>query len=323
MSYNPTSIATSHGLTVEKWKSDLFKVYQEDTFFGKFKKAGMGGIVCVDMDLTKGAGDAITFGFAGSLRGTTGTTGNTPLEGFDGTNYVSNNNAMTFGSQRVVIDQVRNAVKIVGKLDEKRVSFNLREQAKSQLTDWLAYNEDQAIFSAINGAQLVATGFISGTGLTYDAIIDMKKEAMFPSDDNVSSGVKTRKIEPIRLEGGEEVFVLGVNPADAVALKKSDDYKTIYANAQVRGGMNPLFNGAIGMINGVIIHEHSSFAVGTPVLMGANAVLLAFGTPITYAEDTTMDYGNQVGFAVGTIRGVALASDDSQSVGAIRFNIAS
>ena len=177
-----TTIGTSHGLTVEQWKSELFKVYQEMTFFGKFKGVGAKSIVSVQRDLEKKAGDAITFGFSNSIRGTAGVTGNTPLEGFDGSDYVSNNEAMSYNYQRVVVDQVRKSIKLAGLMDEKRVAFSMRNDARSQLTDWLSYNEDQALFTAINSADLVKTGVISGTGLTYDAIVDMKKEAMYPTD---------------------------------------------------------------------------------------------------------------------------------------------
>ena len=324
-----TSIGTSHGLTVSQWSSELFKKYQELTFFGKFKGVGGKSIVQVKRDLEKKAGDAITFGFSNSIRGASAITGNTPVEGFDGTNYVSNNQAMTYNYQRVVIDQVRQSVKIAGLMDEKRVAFDMRNDAKAQLTDWMAYNEDSAIFTAVNSADVVLSSFITGTGLTYDAIVDMKKEAMFPSTDNIGTGKKTRKIEPIKLEGGEEYFILGVNPSDAAAFRKSSDFKTFNQYAADRGMNNPIFTGALGVFNGVIVHEHSGFAVGAPVLMGANAVFLAYGKEILYGEDT-FDYDNHTGFMIGSVRGIALAKHDGtsdnadgSSYGAIKFNIAS
>ena len=323
-----TSIGTSHGLTVSQWSSELFKKYQELTFFGKFKGVGGKSIVQVKRDLEKKAGDAITFGFSNSIRGTAAVTGNTPVEGFDGTNYVSNNEAMTYNYQRVVIDQVRKSVKIAGLMDEKRVAFDMRNDAKAQLTDWMAYNEDSAIFTAINSADVILSSFTTGTGLTYDSIVDMKKEAMFPSTDNIASGKKTRKIEPIKLEGGEEYFILGVNPADAASFRKSTDFKTF--NQYIQQGMtNPIFTGALGVFNGIIIHEHSGFGVGSPVLMGANAVFLAYGKEIMYGEDT-FDYDNQTGFMIGSVRGVALAKHDGtadnssgSSYGCVKFVIGS
>ena len=322
-----TSIATSHGMTEEKWKKGLFKKYQENTFFGKFKGMGSNSIIQVSQELSKGAGDAITFGFSNSIRGTAGVTGNTPLEGHDGTNYVTNNEAMTINDQRVVIDQLRQSIKLAGIMDEKRTAVNLRNEAKSQLTDWLAYNEDQALFSVINSADAVLGSVITGTGLTYDAIVDMKKEAMFPTTNNIGASKTTRKIEPIKVEDGEEMFVLGVNPADAASFRKSTDFKDFNKYADVRGSKNSIFTGALGVFNNVVVHEHSGFAAGSPVLMGATAGLLAFGKEIIYGEDE-FDFKNQTGFMIGSIRGTALAkhngTDDNasgSSYGAIKFDL--
>ena len=318
-----TTIGTSHDLTVKQWEAKLYSTCQEKTFFSKFKGTTPEAIVQVKRDLVKKAGDALTFGLAGTLSGS-GVSGNSVL----GTGDTTNEESMAFYDQKVTIDQIRNGVRLAGQMDEKRVAFNMREQAKMQLTEWMARNEDASLFTAVNTADLVATGKITGTGLTVDAIIDMKKEAMFPSDSNVSTGVKTRKLNPVRLAGGEEVFVLGVNPADAAALKKSSDFKTYQYHGNVRGGENPIFTGALGNVNGVIIQEHSGFAAGTPVLLGAQAAFLAYGDEIMYGEDT-FDYDNQTGFMIGSIRGVALAefvdaANASQgSHGAIRFNIAS
>lgn len=331
-----TSIATTHDLTVEQWEAKLYQKYQEQTFFSKFKGVGQGSIVQVKRQLEKVPGDAITFGLADSIRGTAGVTGNTPLEGHDGSNYVVNNEAMAFHDQRVVIDQIRQSIKIAGKLDEKRVAFNMREEAKSKLTDWMAYNEDQALFTALltcdeiggTGSAVDTTFGTTHTSLTYDAIVDMKKEAMFPTTNNVTGGAATtRKIEPIRVEGGEEVFVLLVNPADAAAFRKSTDFKNFNQNAASDGARNPLFTGALGMFNGVVVHEHSAITAGSPVLVGANALFLAYGKEIIYGEKM-FDYDNQSGFMIGSIRGVALAkfvnnAGTSQgSHGAVKFKLA-
>jgi len=315
-----SGITTTHGLTNEQWEASLYKTYQEKTFFSKFKGTSSDAIIQVKRDLIKKAGDAINFGLAGTLTGA-GVAGNSVL----GTGDTTNEEAMEFFDQRVTIDQIRNGTRLAGLMDEKRVAFNMREQAKSQLSEWMARNEDAAIFTAINACDEILSSVITGTGVTVDAVIDMKKEAMFPSTNNITGGTTTsRKLNPIRLDMGEEVFVLGVNPADAAALKKSTDFKTYQYHGNVRGGDNPIFTGAIGNINGVIIHEHSSFVSGSPVLMGAQAAFLAYGKEILYGEDA-FDYDNQTGFMIGSVRGVSLAkflseADAAQgSHGAIKF----
>ena len=318
-----TSIATTHGLTQTQWEAGLYKTAQEMTFFGRFKGTMPDSIIQVKRDLIKKSGDALVFAKSGSIRGSAGVSGNNVL----GEGTTSNEQAMAFQDQRIVIDQIREGIALSGLMDEKRTAINLRNEAKSQLTDWMSHNEDEAIFTAINTSDAVLTAFTTGTGLTYDAIVDMKKEAMFPSDDNIGVGSKTLKLKPIKVKDGEEYFVLGVNPSDAATFKKSTDFKTFNQYAGVRGDTNKLFTGSLGIWNNVIVHEHSSFVAGAPVLMGAQAVFLGYGKEILYGERTA-DYDNQTGFMIGSVRGVALAnfldaSDVAQgSNGSIKFNIA-
>ena len=237
-----TSIATTHGLTNEQWRAKLFRTYQEKTFWGKFKGMSIDSPVQVSQELTKQAGDAITFALSGTLVGA-GVTGNSVL----GTGDTSNEEAMAFYNQRVVIDQVRNGTRLAGKLDEKRPAFSMRNSAKDQLSEWMARNEDAALFTAINTADTVdiSAAHVAGGGTTakfdsVDTIPLMKKEAMFPSGS-------TRKIRPIKIEDGEEVFCIGLNPANALELKQSADWKTINTGADMRGNGNKLFTGALGI----------------------------------------------------------------------------
>jgi N4-gp56 family major capsid protein len=317
-----TAIATTHGLTVEQWNSNLFREYQEKTFFGRFKGTDVNSMVQVKRDLQKKDGDAVTFALSGILSGA-GVAGNNVL----GTGDTSNEEAMSFYNQRVVIDQIRNGTRLAGKMDEKRPAFSLREAAKVQLTDWMAYNEDAALFTAVNTADVVdiSAAHVAAGGTTakfdsLDTIPIMKQEAMFPSG-------ATRKIRPIKIENGEEVFVIGLNPADALTLKQTTDWKSINQNADLRGKTNKLFTGSLGMYDGCIIHEHSNFVAGSPVLMGAQALFLCYGDEIMYGEEE-FDYGNQNGFMIGSVRGVALAKFLDQvpasqgSHGALVYDIA-
>lgn len=315
-----TSILTSHGLSQTQWEAGLYKKYQEQTFFGKFKGTDENSPIQVKRELEKSAGDTIKFGLAGTLSGS-GVTGNNPLTytALEGVGS-GNEESMTFYDQGVAIDQIRNGVRIAGKLDEQRVAFNLRNQAKGQLTDWMARNEDAAIFTAINGADVVdISASVEASGqIALDDIVLMKKEAMFPSGS-------TKKIRPISMANGEEVFILGMNPTDAVGLKQSADWKTVQANAGKRGGDNRLFTGALGEYDNVVIHSHSGFTAGSPVLMGAQAAFLAYSNEVIYGEEA-FDHGNQNSYMIGSIRGVELAVfndgvSNAGSHGAIKFDI--
>lgn len=321
-----TTIATSHGLTVTQWEAGLYKTYQEATFFGRFKGTGKNSVIQVKRNLQKKPGDAIVFGKSGTIRGTTAVTGNNVL----GTGDTSNEQSMSFQDQRVVIDQVRQGIRIAGMLDEKRVAFSMRNEAKEELTDWMSDYEDTLIFNALNTADQVLAANIAGTGLTYDAIVDMKKEAMFPTFANVDATlgveVTSEKLRPVKVENGEEYFILGVNPSDAAAFRKSADFKNFNQNAATRGSKNPIFTGSLGVWNNVVVHEHSKFTAAAPVLMGAQAVFLAYGKEIMYGEKG-FDYDNQTGFMIGSIRGAALAKFTDQvpasqgSHGALVFDL--
>jgi N4-gp56 family major capsid protein len=316
-----TSIATTHGLSQTQWEAGLYSKYQEQTFWGKFKGTDENSPVQVKRELGKSAGDGIVFGLAGTLSGS-GVTGNNPLTytALEGVGS-GNEEAMTFYDQKVVIDQIRNGVRIAGEMDKQRVAFDTRNQAKMQLTDWMARDEDASIFTAVNTADVIANATLAptvDTKLDLDFIVGMKKEAMFPSG-------ATKKLRPISLKGGEEVFIVGVNPSDAVNLKTSSDYKTINTGADDRGSENKLFTGAIGYWNGCIIHEHSGFAAGAPVIIGAQAAFLAYSKEVIYGEEN-FDHGNQNSFMIGSIRGVELAVfndgvTNAGSHGALRFDL--
>ena len=84
---------------------------------------------------------------------------------------------------------------------------------------------------------------------------------------------------------------------------------------------NPIFTGALGIYNGVVLHKASRVTTGVnsstgaaittarrAVLCGAQAVCIAFGsgngaTRYTWNEEM-FDYGNQFGVAAGSIFGL-------------------
>jgi N4-gp56 family major capsid protein len=78
---------------------------------------------------------------------------------------------------------------------------------------------------------------------------------------------------------------------------------------------NPIFTGALGMYNGVVLHESTRVPaaptngnVRRAVLLGAQAGVMAFGRGYgknTYSwEEEMFDYGNQLGVAAGSIAGM-------------------
>jgi N4-gp56 family major capsid protein len=92
--------------------------------------------------------------------------------------------------------------------------------------------------------------------------------------------------------------------------------------AAMTGGMvndNPVFDGSLGVYNGIILHEDSRVTTGAvtttaytsvrrAVFCGAQAAMIAFGrdnseNKFTWVEEL-FDYGNQFGVSAGAIFGI-------------------
>jgi N4-gp56 family major capsid protein len=89
---------------------------------------------------------------------------------------------------------------------------------------------------------------------------------------------------------------------------------------------NPIFTGALGMYNNVILHESTrvpTVVAGAyrAILCGAQAATLAFGqdsagNKVSWVEEL-FDYGNQLGVAAGMIWGGKKMVFNSQDFGVI------
>jgi N4-gp56 family major capsid protein len=62
-------------------------------------------------------------------------------------------------------------------------------------------------------------------------------------------------VVPLRIEGRNH-YVLFVHPWQANDLKSHPTYEAAQQYANVRGDKNPIFTGALGVWDGVIVHEH-------------------------------------------------------------------
>ena len=136
-------------------------------------------------------------------------------------------------------------------------------------------------------------------------------------------------IRPLRVDG-EDKYLCFLHPYQVTDLRQStatgqwlDIQKAVYMGSKEK---NPIYSGALGEYNNVIIHE--SFRVPSvtagvyrAVFCGAQAAAIGFGqdngpTKMTWVEEL-FDYGNQLGVSAGLIFGAKKLVFNSQDFGAI------
>jgi len=349
-----TEFSTSHALRVEKWSAVMFQYMRFRAFFSKFigKNVPQKGVdistspnamIQLKTDFTKGKGDKVTFGMRAPLTGE-GVAGDDDLEG--------NEEALSFYDFSTELFKIRHAVQSQGTLSDKRVIFNAKMQAKDALGEWLAHKIDLYTLYALSGlattdgnisavtpsrkwvgGQSVADVAGTSFGDTTDAsLTNGETDEYF--GPRVIEAVKRAALlaEPVMrpiMVDGKPWFVQIIHPLQAKSLKASAEWKDIQSNANVRGSKNPIFTGALGAWDGVIIHEWEKIVTrlgaggSTPseyfesgddlasgvyaarsLFCGAQAGIQAYGQ-LPYYRLKDFQYGDRWGIATGVMMSAA------------------
>ncbi|TKW61619.1 MAG: N4-gp56 family major capsid protein [Blastochloris viridis] len=318
------TIDTTHGVTAEQWSNEVFSEYLAQNPFFNFMGTSSHNIIQVKEELTKAPGDAITVQLRAKLSGA-GVSGATTLKGAE--------EDLVFYDQRLLVDTIRHGVLLKGEMSEKRVAFDLRNQAREALVDWASDKLRKDLVTALtntsvgrdrsrylygisdtnwNATHATALATVDATNdkLTTAAISRAKRKALLEG---------TRKVRPFVLKDGnkvEEVFVLFAHPYSVRDLLADADFKSLNTYIPTKMGDSVLVHGQRykGMWDGVMIYETempvltgagtAGINVAHNVLCGAQAMAVAWGKRTNYKEDAD-DYGHQNGFAIDEIRGVS------------------
>lgn len=279
---NTQSIAA---LRPELWAKELFADVMDSLYFTEQGLMGEGdnNIVQVMTDLSKEKGDTKTFGLTAKLSGN-GVTGDNELEG--------NEEQISAYSESIVIDQIRNAVRLEGKLDEQMNSYNMRTDAKNKLSIWMQEFIERQIFLKMGGVTNTSLNDVGGTVIGARAAWSNSSTVIPAATELAGSGsrylcanyasggggttalttahimtpqlitmAKTKamlanpKIQPLKVNGKNH-YCLFVHPLQADDLRNNSTFHTAMKDAEVRGKENPIFTGALGIWHGVIIYEH-------------------------------------------------------------------
>ena len=267
-------------LRQELWSKELLDDVQRDVEnVMQFMGEGQNNVVNVSRDLKKSKGDTQTFGLVARLTGA-GVTGDSELEG--------NEESMSSYSEQVLIDQIRNAVRLTGKLDAQKTVYNQIEAGRENLRMWMKEFICRQIFLKLGGVTnttLVDTnGVVVGTRAAWsntpDYIPDADEAAgvgnryicaettgtdAIAAADTMTLDLVTAaatkaslanpKIQKIQ-SGGDSFYVMYLHPLCARDIRKSSDWKSAQQYARERGDKNPIFRGALGYWSNVLLLEN-------------------------------------------------------------------
>lgn len=299
-----TAFATGDALTKKVWSAKLFKEAMRNMFFNKFMGESSDSIIQVKNDLKKEKGDRITVGLRMRLTesGQTSSTTGITLEG--------NEEALTFYSQNVSIYEYGHSVRTGSKLDMQRPAFDLRVEMKDALKEWVEEKLEKLILTAMITSPTTNRYLDKSTAtLTCEHLSALRRQAQLASP----------KIRPVKVEG-KDYYLMICHPYATKYLKYDDDWRNAQQYANVRGKDNPLFTGALGVYDGIVIHEYDRsdlLLTGTTVrsvLCGAQAGLVAWAqTPSWYEK--LFDYERIPGVASDMLVGVAKSAFNSEDFG--------
>ena len=304
-------------LEVSRWRKELFTQAKANTYMSRFF-GGSNAAIHVMSDLSGARGKDITFGLKMKIDGA-GVTGDSTLAG--------NEVEIQSYAQTITLDQLRQGVLSKGKMADKKVLIDFRVEALESLKIWFAETMEKDLIDVLSGSAGVMTnGQNIGTYLFADntytiwnnagTITTTTPAALAVADvitpELISSAVARAKVSNPKFRairaGGKDYFLLLVHPETAHELKNNAAWQSAQQYAMPRGTDNPLFTGALGMWDGVVVHEHdliqkctiNSVNANRNLLLGAQAGAVAFGGDHQWHEEG-VDRGNKLSISAAII----------------------
>lgn len=356
-----TSYGVNDALTVKRWARTLNEEVRKGLEIAPLIGRGPNSIIQEKTEL-KEAGDKITIGLRMQLTGD-GVTESEVLEG--------NEESLTTYSDSILLNELDHAVRVknTDTIEAQRVLFNMRSEARMGLTDWYAdrlsltffvqasgYTADSITYrgrtvtlsSKYRGNNSVTAPstnrkIYGGSSNTTDQAVQADSTATF--DLNMIDKAKelattaNPKIRPVRVNGGS-YYVIYLHPFQVYDLRTSTSDGQWYdiQKAALMGGEttnNPIFTGALGMYNGVVIRQSEDVVTGVHSSTGAEqssvrralflgAQSVGFVQSSRYQKNSPykwverdFDYGRELGVSVQGLFGMKKTVFNSEDFGTI------
>lgn len=309
-----TVIGVGSPQAIKRWATALADDTEKQAYFSRkgFIGKGAGYVIDRKVDLESDEGERIQFDLAMNLQGG-GVEGDDTVEGTE--------ERLQFYEDEVRIDQFRKGADAGGRMTRKRTIHDLRAIAKNKLSRYLSEWSDELILVYLSGtlaganedakvkkgfagnpiqapdaAHLVYGGSANSKATLTDAHT-MTRELVERLETRAAMMAAVNpevvKMEPVVIEGTKH-YVLLMSKYQTFSLRTEKgelgwgDIQKARLEGESRN--NPLIKGGLGMIGGVVLHDHENvrrfrdYGVGGNVhaarslFMGAQAGVLAYGS---------------------------------------------
>lgn len=304
-------------LVPKVWATKVWKEGTQQSFFNKFTSTDGSNVIHKNKDLKTANGDRVIFGLAMNLTGT-GIEGNrATLKG--------NEDTLTMHDFAVDTQLVRNAVARYEADDQKSPYENL-PLIKAALTQWLSDWMDNKLIAKLSANPTTGEMLSAASAGTEVALTATDKTTCaLISKARRKAMAHGPKVKPIKIDGKEKHIML-VGTWAARDLKNDPVWQAAQQNANNRGMDNPIFTGALGEYDGVVLYEYerilntktgaSSANVVHNLLLGQQAACFAVTREAKHIKQED-DYGNEQGNGIAFYGGIEKSKFDGKDYGVI------
>lgn len=338
------TFGTNDQQTVKRWAVGAEAETLKKCYAMNFAGRNSGSLLQIRDELSKAAGDLLKWHLRvqleGEILGSTDT--------FEG-----NEDTLTYYQDSFTIDEVGKPVRWKTQMDAQRVTLDQLEEAKEAVADFMADYIDTAFFNQVCGYTVeTRTAWTGNNSVSAPDTDHVLYPSGVTSDDGLTSAhiftlddldvaierAKTLSpaLRPIKHEG-RDLFICFIHPYNTSQLRADGTRWDDIQMAKLQGGYNidsnPLFTGALGVYNGVVLIESSRVTQGVhgseaeedvrrPVLCGAQAAVLGWGrvggTPERFKwVEKVFDYDREQGIAASMIWGLKKSRYNSKDYGTI------
>jgi N4-gp56 family major capsid protein len=309
---NEVTMNSNQATDLDLWIPEIWsrKVYEEAKsrhFWQRFSgPEGSGMPFIIKEELLTNPGDVIHISQVAHLTGA-GVTGETRLRGTE--------EKLSLAEVQVTPEWNRHAVSDTVKAS-KQIMHEFRVKASNALSYWMATKFDTSAWTAAR--TLTGCGF---ENVTIDQVFANSAADLDSLDSADTFGVaeirkaaailESKNVAKVSVPGmpaGEGYYLLFIHPWQAYSLKSDSEWIANHQSASPRGDTNPLFTGALGEVDGVIVHSTTqcttadnanspAIATARAVMVGQEAMCRGLNENIVWSEQID-DYEFEHGIGI-------------------------